>query len=404
MRTGERSAWQRSGEPHRTETRQDPVGGATPPAGVPGMDPAPEGEAGPLTPSPAGPAATVAGAYDRLDAAIHGLLARREAWAADALGYEEAETRLHELVDAATGIVPVVPPDAAGVRILQQRLLDLLRAELLSAHPAGVDADADAALLTLLGRLEEIRQALDPAYHQLLPARLAGTDALTLVVEVVHDLRSPLTSIMFLAETLRKGSSGPINDAQRKQLGIVYSAALALTTVATDVIALARGGDIQPESEAPFSIHEVFHSVRDMVLPLAEEKDLDLRFGTLIDEPRMGNSIALGRVLLNLVTNALKFTEKGHIEVSAEERGSTVVEFSVRDTGRGMEHPDPNVLFQPFHRTTYKGGLRFSGTGLGLSMCRRTVEMLGGELQYQSQPDQGTRFFFALNLPKVSRF
>lgn len=402
MKAGGRGTWHRSGEPHRSDGRPHTAAADSPDAG-PGRDTPTPDQAPPLAVPSCGPS-TITGTYDRLDEALHHLLEQHDAWAADALGYEEAETRLHELIDAASGVVPLAPPEAAGVRVLQQRLLDLLRAQLLSAHPAGVDAAADAALLTLLGRLEEIRQALDPEYHQLLPARLAGTDALTLVVEVVHDLRSPLTSIMFLAETLRKGRSGPINDAQRKQLGIVYSAALALTTVATDVIALARGGDVQPESDAPFSIHEIFHSVRDMVLPLAEEKGLDLRFNTVIDEPRMGNSIALGRVLLNLVTNALKFTESGYIEVTAEERGAARVEFVVRDTGRGMEHPDPNVLFQPFHRTSYRSGLRFSGTGLGLSMCRRTVEVLGGELRYESRPGSGTRFFFELNLPRVSRF
>ncbi|MGH7445223.1 MAG: sensor histidine kinase, partial [Longimicrobiales bacterium] len=232
-----------------------------------------------------------------LGEAARRVLDHHESWFADALNFEEVENRLLQLIDAAHNGADVLnPARAAGERILQQRLLDLLRAELLAANSPGEDPAADRMLLETLGRLEAIRRALDPQYHQLLPARLAGTDALTLVVEVVHDLRSPLTSIMFLAETLRKAQSGPINDAQRKQLGIIYSAALGLTTVATDVIALSRGGDVHPEARAPFSMSELLDSVRDMVRPLAEEKGLELRFRGPPDDARTGNSLALGRV------------------------------------------------------------------------------------------------------------
>src|SRR5690606_7628835 len=144
------------------------------------------------------------------------------------------------------------PAQSAGERILQQRLLDLLRYDLLDAYATGTASCSGEALLEILFRLESIRHALDPEWHQLMPARLAGSDGLSLVVEVVHDIRSPLNSIMLLAETLRRGQSGDINEAQRKQLGIIYSAALGLITVASDVIELARGGDPAIQPKAPF--------------------------------------------------------------------------------------------------------------------------------------------------------
>src|SRR5947209_6678653 len=91
---------------------------------------------------------------------------------------------------------------------------------------------------------------------------LTGPNGLELVVEMAHDLRSPLTSILFLAESLRSGPNGPTSDAQRRQLGLIYSAALCLCTAANDVLELARGGDrLADKAPRPFSIVEVFGSI-----------------------------------------------------------------------------------------------------------------------------------------------
>src|SRR3989449_7034468 len=113
-----------------------------------------------------------------------------------------------------------------------------------------------------------------------LAACLSSPSGLELVVEMAHDLRSPLTSILFLAEALQRGESGPVSDAQRRALGLVYSAALSLCTAASDVLELARGGNrlVDHQSE-PFSVSEVFESARDMILPLAEGKRLGGRPG-----------------------------------------------------------------------------------------------------------------------------
>jgi signal transduction histidine kinase len=231
-------------------------------------------------------------------------------------------------------------------------------------------------------------------------AELAGPNGLELVAEIVHDLRSPLTSIMFLADTLRKGQSGEINEIQRQQLGITYSAALGLVSVASNVIELARDGGMLPDADpAPFVLADVLESVRALVAPMAEEKGLEV----VVDAPpvqgiRMGHAIALSRVLLNLTTNAIKFSEKGRVRVAVETAEPDTFAFSVQDAGRGIE-PDVAVrMFEPFQRRDT--GLRFSGTGLGLSICRRLVRNMGGELHYETEPGHGTRFFFELQLPE----
>ena len=233
--------------------------------------------------------------------------------------------------------------------------------------------------------------------------QLSGPRGLELVVEVAHDLRSPLTSILFLAETLQRGQSGPVNDIQRRQLGLIYSAALGLSTLASNVMELARGGSrLAEDSPAPFSVRDLFESVADIVRPMAEEKGLTVRLLPPDADHRLGPAQALARVLLNLTTNAIKFTEEGFVELVAKSTGPTAVEFSVRDTGRGINPEAIETLFRPFRPGPESRGRTFSGTGLGLALCRKLVEAMGSELRYETSPDWGTRFVFSLELPPAA--
>jgi signal transduction histidine kinase len=252
---------------------------------------------------------------------------------------------------------------------------------------------------TVAERQQRSRPDLEP---QSLAACFEGSRGLELVVEMAHDLRSPLTSIIFLAETLQLGHTGPVNDAQRRQLGLIRSAALCLCASASNVLELARGGHRLVDREAaPFSIRDVFGAVRDLVTPLAEEKRLDLRFTTPALDRRRGHERALSRVLLNLTTNALKFTERGHVEVTARENGRRV-EFAIRDTGPGLDAEALRTLYQPFRKTPASPRHHFSHSGLGLAICRKLVAAMGSQLALKTRPGWGTRFSFELELPPTS--
>jgi len=246
-----------------------------------------------------------------------------------------------------------------------------------------------------------VRREIEPDWADFFTSRLAGPGGLDLVVEVAHDLRSPLTSVLFLAETLQRGHSGPVTDIQRRQLGLIYSAALGLSAVTSDIIELARGGDRLVDTEpSPFSVGEILESVKDIVQPIAEEKGLEIRITPPPSDQRLGHPLAISRVLLNLTTNALKFTDEGHVEISAAAADHGAIDFAVADTGRGISDDALETLYQPFRRlVSREAGYCFSGTGLGLAICRRLVEAMGSSLTVETSLNRGTRFSFRLDLP-----
>jgi signal transduction histidine kinase len=294
------------------------------------------------------------------------------------------------------------PVDQRLCSVLGRRLLDLLRAEVVrgwmqngAAHPQ---------MRALFAAIENMREAIEPNWVQDFTPRLSGLDGVELVVDIAHDLRSPLTSILFLAETLKRGQSGTVTPLQRRQLGLIYAAALGLSSVASDVIELARGGDQLVEKEPePFSVTAVLESVRDIVSPIAEEKHLAVRVLPPATDHRLGHPIALSRVLLNLTTNALKFTDQGCVDIATKETAPNRIEFSVRDSGDGIDPAVVANLYQPFRRSNGQRRRCFSDTGLGLTMCRKLVEAMSSELKVETRRGWGTRFFFELDLPPYGR-
>ena len=236
-----------------------------------------------------------------------------------ALRHDEIGPLLDWLVAAVAATANGAAPEHSGpaTGALGMHLLGLLQSEVLRAWRDSEPPPDQDEIFALLDAIEEVRLAIVPARPPDFASLLAGPDGLELVVGLAHDLRSPLTSVLFLADTLGRGRSGAVNELQRRQLRLIYSAALALNSLSSDVIELARGGDklVEKEPEA-FSIAELFESLRDMVLPIAEEKGVEIRQILPSTDRRVGRPLALSRVLLNLTTNALKFTDKGFVEVS----------------------------------------------------------------------------------------
>jgi signal transduction histidine kinase len=339
--------------------------------------------------------------WDALREAVLWAQAEWERAVEHAAGMEEVNTHLAQLCAAIRQQASGHQAELAALprNALSRRLVGLIRTAFVERAEALPAPDA-GQLLRVLSAIEQVSQRLEADWSQHFADRLSGPDGLELVVEVAHDLRSPLTSILFLAETLQRARSGPVNPVQERQLGLIYSAAFGLSSVASDVIELARGGDRLVDLDPiPFSVTDILESVRDIVQPIAEEKSLAVRLATPEADFRIGHPVALSRVLLNLTTNALKFTAEGFVEVTARDTGARTVEFSVRDTGRGIPPQSMATLYEPFRRRQKQGEYAFSGSGLGLSICRKLVEAMGSTLEVETAPGYGTRFFFTLDLP-----
>lgn len=355
---------------------------------------------------PAIPDASLGGVDDRLWEALERAASRvTSEWrllADDAVSAEEAGAGLAHLMGGMLRIAMHEEPEREALprSVLGRRLLAVLRRHFVTeAQALGQPPDA-SQLLTVFSCFEQLYNYLESDWTKRFAERLAGAGGLELVVEVAHDFRSPLTSILFLAETLKQGRSGPVTPLQERQLGLMYSAAFGLSGVASDVVELARGGDRLVELEpTPFSIADIFESVRDITEPIAVEKGLDIRLEPPETGLRVGHPVALSRVLLNLSTNALKFTDEGVVEVGGRCLDDAAIEFWVQDSGRGIPPGAMVSLYEPFRRRQRAGEYAFSGSGLGLSICRKLVEAMGGELKVDTEEGKGTRFGFVVELP-----
>jgi len=307
---------------------------------------------------------------------------------------------IHHAWFAKTAAVPVRPKvDPRIHSSLGRRLLELLRGEIVEGwRDVGVP---DTELLPLLVAMERVRVTIQPNWAQTFAQQLSGADGLALLMDVAHDLRSPLTSILVLAETLQRGQSGAVNEVQRRQLGLIYTAALGLSGVASDIIEFTQGDQLVESEPAAFSVTAMLESVRDIVRPIAEEKHLTVRLLAPTRDQRVGHPVALSRVLLNLTTNALKFTDQGYVEIVAQERDAdgTQIEFAVRDSGRGIPADKITTLFQPLRKEAGRRGQLFSQTGLGLTICRKLASAMKSDLKVESRIGWGTRFYFDVDLP-----
>jgi signal transduction histidine kinase len=289
---------------------------------------------------------------------------------------------------------------AALLRALRARLTE----QTVAARDGGLPAADPSDVLRALLALERVEAAFAGDGVRTAMEQLTGATAMELLVEVAHDMRSPLGSILFLVERLRHtAAAGATRPAEEdRQLALVYGAAFGLSSMVSDVMELARGGDRLAAGEpGPIVVAETVQAVTAIVAPLAEEKGLSLLVDEVPRDVRIGHGAALHRVLVNLVTNALKFTPSGSVAVHVEALSRDRLAFTVRDTGRGIPARVLAELFQTFRRRA-SGAARdyaFSSAGLGLAICQKLLGAMGSELRVDSTEGVGTTFSFELELP-----
>ena len=277
--------------------------------------------------------------------------------------------------------------------------LELLRVQFVAAVAEAEAHSLDAKqLVTVLATLEELAIQVRLGARNQFVDRLSAPDALQAVIEVAHDMRAPLGSILFLVDAIRLGQSGPVNQVQERQLGLIYGAALGLSNVACDVVDAVRGNRLVDGRPRPFSIEEVMSSVSAIVRPIGEEKQLAIKLTLPKAGGRLGYPAALHRILLNLLSNALRYTDVGTVSMGCDEPTDSLVRFWVEDTGSGIPPNVMSMLYDGFRPTSI--GSRFSSAGLGLAICRTLLSAMGSTLAIETSV-RGTRFSFELEMERA---
>ena len=283
--------------------------------------------------------------------------------------------------------------------IIAREYVDRLRAQLVRELSTCESLDG-RDVVHVMGLLEQLSEAWKQTDRGLFMAYLTGSESASAVVAIAHDIRSPLSSILILLESLRRGRFASRDPITERQLGLIYGATQGLATLASDLIDAARGDERFEGDARPFSIIETMHSVGSIVQPIAEEKGLQLRIEHPATDARIGHASPLHRVLLNLTSNALRYTESGSVTLGCRDISASGVEFWVQDTGGGLPPTVQRTLFDAFRPEQI--ALRFSSAGLGLSTVRALLSSMKSTLRVETS-SSGTRLSFELELQPSPR-
>lgn len=215
-----------------------------------------------------------------------------------------------------------------------------------------------------------------------------------------HEFRTPLGSILSITSLLKDEIDGPLSEEQHVQVAFVSGAARELSDMVDDLLDLAKieAGRISI-SPAWFDMFDLFSALRGMFRPIVNASSVGLIFEQPVGLPRLyTDDKKLAQILRNFISNSLKFTQRGEVRVSARLEGDSEIRFAVTDTGVGIPEEMHGALFEDFSQIDSPLQKRLRGTGLGLSLCKRFAELLGGRVGVESQPGLGSTFFVIIPL------
>ncbi len=261
--------------------------------------------------------------------------------------------------------------------------------------------EAEAELKRYRERLEELVQERTSELNKVNEHLRRATQVKSeFLANMSHELRTPLNSIIGFSGAMLQGLAGDLTEEQLKQLGMVYRSGKHLLEIINDVLDLSKieAGRMGVEVQA-FDVNELAESVLETLRPLAERKSLEMRFVPAPGTPEAETDrTKVRQVLLNLVGNAIKFTDTGTVEIRVIGQGSMLL-IEVEDTGPGIPAEERALIFDEFTQSNRGADEKPQGTGLGLAISRRLARMMGGELLIDSEIGRGSTF--SLRVPRV---
>lgn len=248
---------------------------------------------------------------------------------------------------------------------------------------------------------KQIEQALADAKEK---AESANRSKSEFVANMSHEIRTPLNVVLGAAQLLNQAEPNP---TQQKYIQMIRASGEALTGVINDILDFSKieAGGMELTS-VPFDINEILTRVAVMMSVSAGEKDIELVINVdrRVSHQMMGDPLRLQQILINLVSNAIKFTEAGSVVVSVSLRdkfadGTQVLRFACEDTGIGLNDQQQERLFKAFFQADATITRKFGGTGLGLVISNKIVELMGSRIHLSSQAGEGSCFYFDVVLP-----
>jgi signal transduction histidine kinase len=259
---------------------------------------------------------------------------------------------------------------------------------------------------------QDLRKALDNATYDLVEMNkkleLASEMKSQFTARTSHELRTPLSAIIVFSDLALRDAYGPLNEKLRNALEHVSNSARHLKTVINDILDLSKieAGGLEIFDE-PFELMDLVHTVESSCLQIAEENNISssIRVSPKMPERLSGDIDRLAQILLNLTGNAIKFTEEGEVEVRIEPHGTSKWRMIVRDTGPGIPEDQFATIFKAYRQLDRTASpSKVKGTGLGLAIASSLVQMMGGDIEVESELGVGTTFTVTLplRLPETS--